>query len=168
MMKRRDLLKMSGGSLALASLGLAMPARAAVPAIEAAASNPYRWSLAGAQALLGQAFWLNHPLQGAIGLTLEAVRPVRPGGAATQAASPAPAPAVVGAPEVLAARQAAAALAPALEQFSLYFAGPAGAGCAADSYEMDHAQIGRFALYLVPDQKRTGANVYRADFSLLV
>ncbi|WP_150119200.1 hypothetical protein [Massilia sp. NR 4-1] len=154
MMKRRDLLKMSGSSLALASLGLALPARAAGPGIEAAAGNGYHWSQAGAEALVGQSFWLSHPLQGAIGLTLEAVRAAGVRADASAAAAP-PAAAVP-------------LRAPALEQFSLYFVGPAGAGCAADSYEMDHAQIGRFALYLTPDEKRTGANVYRADFSLLV
>lgn len=142
MMKRRDLLKMGGSSLALAGLGLAPAARAAGPqaGAEAAAGNDYRWTQAGARALLGQQFWLNDPVRGATALTLETVsaRPAR-----------------------------AAPSGPAIEQFTLYFAGPAGGALAADNYEMDHDQIGRFALYLTLAEKRTGSTLYRAEFSLL-
>lgn len=66
MMKRRNLLKLGGGSLALAGLGLA----ASRPA---AAAADFVWSRAAADALVGQPFWLNHPELGAVGLTLEAV-----------------------------------------------------------------------------------------------
>lgn len=141
MMKRREILKMGGSSLALADLGVTASAQAASKGVEAAATNGYRWSKAGATALIGQQFWVNDPKQGAVSVKLEAVRAAR--------------------------ATAAMAGAPASEQFSLYFAGPAGSGLAAGSYEVDHGAIGRFMLYLTPDKKRTGANVYRADFNLL-
>ena len=142
MMKRREILKMGGSSLALAGLGVTASVQAASKGAEAAATNGYRWSRAGASALVGQQFWVNDPKQGAVSLKLEAVR-----------ATAKPPVALAGAP--------------ASEQFSLYFAGTAGAGLAAGSYEFDHGSIGRFMLYLTPDKKRTGANVYRADFNLL-
>lgn len=143
MMKRRDLLKMGGSSLALAGLGLTAPARAGgqQAGVEAAAGNPYCWTLDGARTLVGQQFWLNDPERGAIALTLEQLREV---------------PA-----------RATASAGPVVQQFTLYFAGPAGAVLATRNYEMDHAQIGRFALYLALAEKRTGAYVYRAEFSLL-
>lgn len=143
MLKRRELLKMGGGSLALAGLGLMAPARAGGPAagVEAAAGNDHQWTADGARALLGQRFWVNDPAQGAVALTLETVRE-------------------------LPARAAAGA--PAIAQFLLYFAGPAGGALAAGNYEMDHDQIGRFALYLIPGEKRTGSRLYRAEFSLLL
>ncbi|MHA4868773.1 DUF6916 family protein [Duganella sp. PWIR1] len=168
MMNRRDLLKkMGGGSLAGLGaglgLGLAAPARAAdaQTGVEAAAGNAYRWSQAGAQALLGQQFWLNHPEQGAIGLQLEAV-------IAQPAAAPAPADPGVADSAATLKLALAAASAPPLEQFSLLFTGPGGAGISAGSYEMDNGVVGHFALYLVPGEKRTLENTYRAEFSLLV
>lgn len=167
MMNRRDLLKkMGGGSLAGVGLGLGLglgtPARAAdaQAGVAAASGNAYRWSLEGARGLQGQQFWLNHPEQGAIGLTLDAVT-----------AEPSAAPAASAADAISAAAlklAAAAAHTPKLEQFTLRFTGPAGAGVAADTYEMDNEVIGHFALYLAPDAKRTGATTYRAEFSLLV
>lgn len=148
MIKRRNLLKLGGGSLALAGLGLAATARGAdlaASGVAAAATNEYHWSEAGARALLGQQFWLNDPQQGAVSLTLSEVRVPTPrkradGGVA--AAGP-------------------------LQQFTLVFAGPAGGAIADGSYEIDHAQIGRFALFLMPAGRRADANFYRAEFSLL-
>lgn len=162
MMKRRALLKMGGGSLALAGLGLAAPATAATPqdGVTAAAQNGYRWSQAGAQALVGQQFWLNHPEGGAIGLRLEAVTAAATDTAAQAGTAAGPAPAAP-------VPQPPVPQPPLLQQFTLLFEGPAGTGFAAGSYEMDHAAIGRFALYLAPAGKRTGANLYRAEFSLL-
>lgn len=138
MMKRRNLLKLGGGSLALAGLGLAASRPAA-----AASSADFVWSRAAADALVGQPFWLNHPELGAVGLTLEAV-----GG--TPAAT---APAAAGA-----ARS---------EQFTLLFVGPRGQQAGQGSYELDHERIGRFTLLLVPAAPRPGASVYRSDFNLL-
>lgn len=148
MNKRRDLLKLGGRSLALAGLGLAGTARAADLAgagVAAAATNAYRWSEAGARALLGQQFWLNDPQQGALSLTLNEVRVPPPRKRADGSVLP-PGP---------------------LQQFTLVFAGPAGAAITGGSYEMDHAQIGRFALFLTPSGQLADANLYRAEFSLL-
>lgn len=65
-MKRRHLLKIAGGSLALAGLGLhAGAARAG--------EHTFAWSRASAQGLVGQAFWLNHPQAGALPVTLAGV-----------------------------------------------------------------------------------------------
>lgn len=62
-MKRRHLLKIAGGSLALAGFGLhAGAARAS--------DREFAWSRASAQGLVGQAFWLNHPQAGALQITL--------------------------------------------------------------------------------------------------
>ncbi len=161
MMKRRELLKMGGSSLALAGLGLAAaPSRAgAAEADGGAGAAGFVWGQAAASALVGQPFWLNHPEFGAVGLTLEAVRGAAPSAAASLAT---PADALRTAPP------AAAATAPRTEQFSLYFVGPRGAQAAQGSYELDHQQIGRFTLLLVPGAPRPGASVYRSDFSLLL
>ncbi|PHV09081.1 hypothetical protein CSQ96_00865 [Janthinobacterium sp. BJB412] len=131
-------MKLGGGSLALAGLGLAASRPAA-----ASSSADFVWSRAAADALVGQPFWLNHPELGAVGLTLEAV-----GG--TPAAT---APAAAGA-----ARS---------EQFTLLFVGPRGQQAGQGSYELDHERIGRFTLLLVPGAPRPGASVYRSDFNLL-
>lgn len=139
MMKRRNLLKLGGGSLAMAGLGLAASRPAA-----AAAATDFVWSRAAADALVGQPFWLNHPEMGAVGLTLEAVSGP-PAGTA---------PAAAGAVRC--------------EQFSLVFVGPRGQQAGQGSYELDHERIGRFTLLLAPGTPRPGASVYRSDFNLLL
>lgn len=65
-MKRRNLLKIAGGSLALAGAGLHAGAARAD-------ESAFAWSRASAQGLVGQAFWLNHPEAGALSITLAAV-----------------------------------------------------------------------------------------------
>jgi len=127
-MKRRYFLKSAGATLALSGLGL--------HATLAAAAG-FHWSRAGAAALVGQSFWLNHPERGALALTLAAVH------------APAQQPD------------------PRLEQFSLRFRAPGSVAIADASYDMDHPAIGRFSLHLAPaGQDADGAN-YRADFTLL-
>lgn len=128
-MKRRDILKAGAGSFALAGMmGAAAP--------QAAASADFAWSRAGALALVGQAFFLNHPELRAIGLTLAEVQ--------------------------LPQRED-----PRLQQFSLVFASD-GSRFGAGTYDIEHASLGRFTLFLAPAGKGSGAPRYRADFSLLV
>jgi hypothetical protein len=126
-MKRRDILRAGASSLALAGMTAAAP--------QAAASANFAWSRASALALVGQAFFLNHPELRAIGLTLAEVQ-------TPQHADP------------------------RLQQFSLLFASD-GAQFGAGTYELEHASLGRFNLYLAPAGKGAGAARYRADFSLL-
>lgn len=102
----------------------------------AAAATDFAWNRAAALALVGQPFWLNHPELRAIGLTLDAVLT----------------------PDHVAAD-------PRLEQFSLSFSS-AGIRFAAGTYEMEHAAIGRFMLYVAPTGT-SAAPRYRADFSLM-
>lgn len=66
-MKRRKLLKIASGSLALAGIGLTTGAAAQEGASDAA------WSRDRADSLLGQSFWLMHPQAGALALTLAKV-----------------------------------------------------------------------------------------------
>ncbi|MBJ7309369.1 DUF6916 family protein [Rugamonas sp. CCM 8940] len=174
MMKRRELLKKIGGSsLALAGLGLAAaPSRAgAADADGGAGSAGFVWSQAAASALVGQPFWLNHPEFGAVSLTLEAVRGVAPsvGAAPATPATPATPVGAAAAPAVvMRTAPPASAAVPRTEQFSLYFVGPRGAQATQGNYDLDHQQIGRFTLLLLPGEPRPGATVYRADFSLLL
>ncbi|NHZ42240.1 DUF6916 family protein [Massilia aquatica] len=55
---------------------------------------------------------------------------------------------------------------PRLRQFSLVFASD-GARFAAGTYEIDHATLGRFLLFVAPAGNAAGAPRYRADFSLM-
>lgn len=66
-MKRRKLLKIASGSLALAGIGLTTGAGAQETGSDAG------WSRARADSLLGQSFWLMHPQAGALALTLASV-----------------------------------------------------------------------------------------------
>lgn len=63
--QRRSLLKAGAGSLAMAGLGL--------PAAHAEGQD-FSWSRAGAELLVGQYFWLNHPEHRALQIKLEAVQ----------------------------------------------------------------------------------------------
>lgn len=138
-MKRRHLLQLAGGSLALAGAGLA-PANA-----DTVQDNPelppdaLRWRRASAEALVGQGFWLNHPEAGAVALTLHRVDVAQ-----------------MKTPE------------PRLEQFSLVFHGPLKLALADGSYDLDHATLGRFSLHLSPAGRDGGHAVCRSDFSLML
>lgn len=65
-MKRRNLLKIAGGSLALAGFGMHTAARAD--------GGAFIWNRASAQGLVGQSFWLNHPQAGALAITLASLK----------------------------------------------------------------------------------------------
>jgi hypothetical protein len=68
-MKRRDILKAGGGSIALAGLWGAMAP---------AAASTFAWKSSAIKPLLGQTFWLLHPEQGARAFVLYGSR--RPAG----------------------------------------------------------------------------------------
>lgn len=127
-MKRRNLLKVAGTSLALSGLALR----------PAAASTAFRWSHAGAAALVGQSFWLNHPQFGAMAITLASV-------------------------EVRAQKKPD----PRMEQFSLVFTAAQARAVLEGTYDMDHAAIGRFALHMVPSAGTGNDASLRSDFTLL-
>lgn len=131
-MKRRNLLKMAGGSLALANFGL-------TPGAACASEPAFGWNRASAEGLVGQAFWLQHPQAGALQVTLASV-----------------------------SVPAMKSLDPRMEQFSLVFHGPLQPAVVAGTYELDHAALGRFDLYLAPGGRAGGNAVYRSDFSLLL
>lgn len=130
-MKRRHFLKSAGSTLALASLGL--------HATLAFATTGFRWSRAGAAGLVGQSFWLNHPLRGAMAIVLADLR-----------------------------EPALTQLDPRLEQFSLMFRAPAADQVADGTYELEHATLGQFALHLIPAGRDGDDALYRSDFTLLV
>jgi len=140
-MKRRNILKIAGSSLALAAAGL--NTRTARAQGDGAAAGAFAWSRASAQGLAGQAFWLNHPQAGAMSITLAEV-------------------------SVPHTTVAAAGGAPHIDQFSLVFHGPLQAQIDAATYEIDHPALGRFDLYLSPAGRAGGNAVYRSDFSLLL
>lgn len=127
-MKRRNLLKIAGGSLALTGFGLKT----------AAAGEAFRWSRAGAAALVGQSFWLNHPQFGAMAITLAGV-------------------------DLRATNKPD----PRLEQFSLVFQAPQANAVLEGTYDMDHPALGRFALHLAPAGNAGDLASYRSDFTLL-
>jgi hypothetical protein len=55
---------------------------------------------------------------------------------------------------------------PGLEQFTLTFAG-AGVSIGSGTYEIEHAGLGRFSLYLEASGQSARRTTYRAHFSLL-
>jgi hypothetical protein len=143
-MKRRDLLKLYAGSAVIGGMGMASAASAVAgdnaavaPAAAAPGDAGYAWSLAAAEALLGQQFWLNHPELRAVPLKL--LRVTQP------------------------ARQPD----PAMQQFSLVFEGAALLAVAEGTYELQNSRIGVFLLHLVPLARVNGLSNFRADFSLL-
>jgi hypothetical protein len=141
-MKRRDLLKLSAGSAVLGGIGMAAAAAPAGAATSAAAAAMpgdagYAWSLAGAEALVGQRFWLNHPSLRAQPLKL--LRVTQP------------------------ARQPD----PAMQQFTLVFEGAALLAVTEGTYELQNGSTGVFMLHLVPLTRVKGLSNFRADFNLL-
>jgi hypothetical protein len=143
-MKRRDLLKLYAGSAVIGGMGMASAASAVAgdnaavaPAAAAPGDAGYAWSLAAAEALLGQQFWLNHPELRAVPLKL--LRVTQP------------------------ARQPD----PAMQQFSLVFEGAALLAVAEGTYELQNSRTGVFLLHLVPLARVNGLSNFRADFSLL-
>ena len=138
-MKRRHLLQLAGGSLALAGAGLANATPSDVQAEAILPPDALRWSRARAEALVGQGFWLNDPDTGAVAITLKRVDVVQ-----------------MKTPD------------PRLEQFSLVFHGPRNLALAEGSFDLDHAALGRFSLHLSPAGRDGGNTVCRSDFSLMV
>jgi hypothetical protein len=152
-MKRRDVLKLYAGSaviggVSMAASGTAAAASATASATASSAATPaatpaapgddgYAWSLAGASALVGQQFWLNHPALRAQPLKLARV------------SKPAKQPD------------------PAMQQFSLVFEGAALLAVAEGTYEMQNNRTGVFQLHLVPLGRVKGLSNFRADFNLL-
>lgn len=137
-MKRRDMLKLYAGSAVMGGMGMAAaPAKAAALPGDAG----YAWSLAGAKALVGQQFWLNHPELRAVPLKL--LRVVQP------AAQPGKQPDS------------------AMQQFSLVFQGAALLAVAEGTYELQNARTGTFMLHLAPQPRVNGLSNFRADFNLL-
>ncbi|KQV86280.1 hypothetical protein ASD15_29875 [Massilia sp. Root351] len=146
-MKRRDVLKLYAGSavmggVAMAATGAAAAATTTAAGAAAAAAIPgddgYAWSLAGASALVGQQFWLNHPALRAQPLKLARV------------SKPAKQPD------------------PAMQQFSLVFEGAALLAVAEGTYELQNSRTGTFQLHLVPLGRVKGLSNFRADFNLLL
>lgn len=135
-MKRRDLLKLSAGSAVIGMAAAAAPAAAADAPVPGDAG--YVWSLAGAQALVGQRFWLNHPSLRAQPLKLLRV--------------------------ALPAKQPD----PAMQQFSLVFEGAALLAVSEGTYELQNGSTGVFMLHLAPMPRAKGLSNFRADFNLLV
>ncbi|HAV35434.1 MAG TPA: hypothetical protein DCX52_03585 [Massilia sp.] len=123
-------MKIAGGTLAAAGLGLNIAT--------AAASEEFGWSRANASALVGQAFWLNHPEFGALAVTLVSLQE-----------------AVLKKPD------------PRLDQFSLIFHAPPAPAMAEGTYDFDHPALGRFALHLTPAGGNGDHASYRSDFTLL-
>ncbi len=140
-MQRRGILKCAGGALALAGLhtGAAWADEGIKERVsDSANDNPFAWSRASTERLVGQAFWLQHPQAGVLSLTLASLD--------------------------LPAKQRAD---PRLEQFSLVFQAPLQPAVAGDTYALDHPALGRFALFLAPAGRSGGMRLYRSDFSLL-
>jgi len=133
MTSRRTLLKAGGGSLLAAGLGLA-------PAVQAAdGGDAFSWSRAGAERLVGQLFWLNHPEYRALQIKLEAV----------QASTLAP--------------QGAEAM-----QFTVVFSAAAQPAIKSGSYEIENEATGRQLVFLQPGARQGALVTLRADFNLHV
>jgi hypothetical protein len=56
---------------------------------------------------------------------------------------------------------------PKFEQFSLYFRGPRAILLPQRTYELEHAELGAFLLFLVPIRQDEKGNYYEAAFSRL-
>ncbi|MEW7848646.1 hypothetical protein AB2N08_08095 [Massilia aurea] len=138
-MKRRHLLQLAGGSLALAGAGMATATVTDQPVPVELPPDTLRWSRARAEALVGQGFWLNHPDTGAVTITLKRVDVMK-----------------LKTPD------------PRLDQFSLVFHGPLNLTLTEGSFDLDHAALGRFALHLSPAGRDGGHAVCRSDFSLVM
>jgi len=130
MNSRRTLLKAGGGSLLVAGLGM-------VPAAQAVAGGAFNWGRAGAEGMVGQLFWLNHPEYGALQIKLEAVE--------TSNLAP----------------QGAEA-----EQFTVVFSAAAQPAIKSGSYEIENEATGRQLVFLQPGARQGALVTLRADFNL--
>jgi hypothetical protein len=130
---RRALLKAGGGSLLVAGLGLGPAAQAAQ------GGDSFAWSRAGAERLVGQFFWLNHPEHRALQIKLEAVEAAKlaPHGAEGK-------------------------------QFTVVFSAAAQPAIKSGSYEIEHEATGRQLVFLQPGARQGARVTLRADFNLHV
>jgi hypothetical protein len=133
---RRALLKAGGGSLLVAGLGIAPGAPAAAAENK---GDTFTWTRAGAQRLVGQLFWLNHPEYRALQIKLEAVQTSK-----------------------LAPHGAEA------KQFTVIFSAAAQPAIKAGSYEIENEATGRQLVFLQPGARQGARITLRADFNLHV